>query len=52
MNEDRIIGQLDKMVASGRVTEQEAEQLRASEGTSEFEHVVGEIRARHASVDL
>ncbi len=52
MNEDRIIEQLDKMVATGRVTEDEAERLRSTEGTEGFGVVVAEIRARHAAVQM
>ena len=52
MNEDRILEQLDKMVSSGRMTEDEAQRLRESQGTPEFEAVMGEVRARHASVEL
>jgi hypothetical protein len=52
MKEQRIVQQLDKMVDSGRLTADEAERLRAAEGTPEFERAIGEIRARHASVQL
>jgi hypothetical protein len=45
MREERIIEQVDKLVASGRITEDEAAQLRASEGTPEFDAAVGAIRA-------
>ena len=48
MKEERILEQLDKMVASGRVSEGEAAALRAAAGTDEFERAVGAIRARHA----
>ncbi len=48
MNEQRIIDQVDTMVASGRITHEEAERLRAAEGTDEFEAVIAAIRARHA----
>jgi hypothetical protein len=34
MRQERIIEQIDKMVASGRITEEEAAQLRATEGTA------------------
>ena len=34
MNEQRIIDQVDTMVASGRITQDEAERLRAAEGLS------------------
>ncbi len=50
MQQERIIEQLEKMVASGRITPEEAARLRASAGTPEFDAVMGEIRARHAQV--
>ena len=52
MNEQRLIGQIDKMVTSGRITEDEAVRLRAAEGTPEFDAAVGEIRARHAGAHI
>ena len=52
MKEARIIQQVDKMVESGRITEEEATRLRATEGTAEFDAVVGEIRARHAGAHI
>ena len=52
MRRERIIEQIDKMVASGRITEDEAARLRATEGAAEFDSVVGAIRARHASVHM
>jgi len=52
MNEQRLIGQIDKMVTSGRITEDEAVRLRAAEGTPELDAAVGEIRARHAEVHM
>jgi polyhydroxyalkanoate synthesis regulator phasin len=48
MKQERILEQLDKMVASGRITEEEAADIRAAEGTEEFERAVGAIQARHA----
>ena len=48
MKEERILEQLDKMVASGRITEDEAADLRAAQGTEQFERAVGAIQARHA----
>ena len=50
MQQERIIEQLEKMVASGRITPEEAARLRASAGTPDFDAVMGEIRARHAQV--
>jgi len=48
MQNERIMEQLDKMVASGRITPDEAARLRATAGTSEFDAAVAAIRARHA----
>jgi hypothetical protein len=48
MDPTRIIEQLDRMVASGRVTGEEAEQLRAAAGTTGFDAVMAGIRSRHA----
>ena len=48
VNEHRIIEQVDRMVASGRITEEEAGRLRAAEGSAAFEEVLAAIRARHA----
>ena len=50
VNEHRIIEQVDRMVASGRITEEEVGRLRAAEGSAAFEEVVAAIRARHAQV--
>jgi polyhydroxyalkanoate synthesis regulator phasin len=52
MNEQRIMQQVDKMVATGRITKEEADELRATEGTPQFDVVVGAIRARHAGAHL
>jgi hypothetical protein len=52
MKDERIIQQVDRMVAAGRITEEEATQLRAAEGTPEFDAVVGAIRARHAGAHM
>jgi hypothetical protein len=48
MDHTRIIEQLDRMVSSGRVTREEADQLRATAGTPEFDAAMAGIRARHA----
>lgn len=48
----RLLGSLDRMVEAGRVTEQEAELLRAATNPSEFENAVRAIRVRHAGVEL
>jgi hypothetical protein len=50
MQPERIIEQLEKMTASGRITPEEAARLRAAAGTTEFDVVMGSIRARHARV--
>jgi hypothetical protein len=52
MNEDRIIEQLDRMVESGRITDAEAQRLRATRGTEEFAEALNEVRARHAASHL
>ena len=52
MKEERILQQVDSMVASGRITEGEAAELRATAGTPRFHAVVGAIRARHAGAHL
>ncbi len=48
MDTERMMERLDAMVASGRITPDEAARLRATEGTSEFEEAVAAVRARHA----
>ena len=50
VNQQRIIEQLDTMVASGRILEDEAVRLRACRGTYEFDAILAGIRARHAQV--
>lgn len=52
MNQARIVGRLDKMVAAGRMTRDEADRLRSTQGTPEFDEVLGEVRARHASASV
>jgi polyhydroxyalkanoate synthesis regulator phasin len=52
MRQERIIEQVDKMVRSGRITEEEAARLRATEGTADFDAAVGDIRARHAGTHM
>jgi polyhydroxyalkanoate synthesis regulator phasin len=52
MRQDRIMQQLDKMVSSGRMTEDEARRIRATHGTPEFEKAVLDVRLRHASEQL
>jgi len=48
MKQERLVEQLDAMVASGRITLEEATRLRAAQGTADFDAAVGAIRARHA----
>jgi polyhydroxyalkanoate synthesis regulator phasin len=48
MDPQRMMERLDAMVANGRITAEEAAQLRAAEGTPAFDDVVARIRARHA----
>jgi hypothetical protein len=50
MEQKRIIEQLDRMVASGRISLDEASRLRAAEGTPDFDAVMASIRARYARV--
>jgi hypothetical protein len=50
--QQRVLRQLDRMVAAGRVTAQEAERLRGARDAATFESVLGEIRSRHAGPDL
>ena len=52
MKQERIISQIDKMVASGRITEEDAARLRATEGTADFDAAIADIRARHAGVHM
>jgi polyhydroxyalkanoate synthesis regulator phasin len=52
MKEERILQQVGKMVESGRITEEEAARLRATEGMAEFDAAVGVIRARHAGIHM
>lgn len=51
-SQERILARLDKMVASGRVTETEAARLRAAIQPEEFEAAVRSIRLRHAGARL
>ncbi len=49
---DRILGTLDRMVASGRITENEAQDLRTATDERDFNQAVRNIRVRHAGVQL
>ena len=48
MEPDRILERLDQMVSSGRITPDEAAQLRATAGTPGFDAVMASVRTRHA----
>ena len=48
MDPRRMLDRLDSMVTAGRITPDEAAQLRAAEGTPAFDEIVARIRARHA----
>ncbi|MBS1894591.1 MAG: hypothetical protein JST59_25090 [Actinobacteria bacterium] len=45
----RIVSQADKLVASGRLTPEEADRLRAATDHPSALQVVRDIRARHTS---
>lgn len=47
MDRERVLRQLDKMLASGRVTPEEVERLRSTD-PNEFEGAVKAISTRHA----
>jgi polyhydroxyalkanoate synthesis regulator phasin len=48
----RVLERLDAMVASGRITQEEAARVRAAEESGEFDVAVREIRLRHARARL
>ena len=50
--EQRILRQLDHLVGTGRMTPEEAGQLRAAGSPDDFQAVLGEVRARHAGPSL
>jgi hypothetical protein len=52
MDHRRVLEQLDRMVASGRITPEEANRLRGAVGTTEFDAVMTAIRARHAQAHI
>ncbi len=52
MRQDRVLEQLEKMLASGRITDEEAAALRSATGPEEFDRAVGAIRARHAGAQM
>jgi len=48
----RIVASLDRMVASGRLTKEEAERLRGADELGQFDTAIRSIRVRHAGVKL
>ena len=48
----RVVSQADKLVASGRLTPEEAERLRAADDHADAMQVVRDVRTRHASERL
>ncbi len=49
---ERVVGRLDHMVGSGRITESEADRMRSASEPSQFEGAVRDIRVRHAGAKL
>jgi len=49
---DRLVGRLDRMVESGHLTQNEAQRLRMAAEPRDFNHVVRDIRTRHAGRKL
>lgn len=49
---ERLVEHLDRLVASGRLTEGEAERLRTADDPDAFNAVLREIRVRHARATL
>ena len=49
---ERLLERLDTMVASGRLTEDEAERFRAARDPGAFGEVVRDVRVRHAGTAL
>ena len=48
----RLLGRLDHIVESGRLTENEAQRLRTAAEPGEFNQAVRDIRVRHAGLQL
>lgn len=48
----RIVENLDRTVASGRFTPEEAARLRAAADPAEFDAVIREVRTRHARTSV
>jgi polyhydroxyalkanoate synthesis regulator phasin len=44
----RLIGRLDKMVQAGRLTEEDAERLRAAANSGQLDDAIREIQLKHA----
>jgi predicted outer membrane protein len=49
---ERLEQRVEKMRASGRLSEQEAARLRAARGPAEFDEAVRDVRVRHAGARL
>ena len=49
---DRLVQRLDRLVSSGRLTEDEAERLRTAGDPNAFNAVLRDIRVRHAKATL
>ncbi|HEY2437382.1 MAG TPA: hypothetical protein VGH93_09380 [Solirubrobacteraceae bacterium] len=49
---ERLLGRLDAMIKSGRVTETEAARLRTAAEGDEFESAIVDISARHVGTRL
>jgi hypothetical protein len=46
---ERLAARVEKMLAAGRITADEAERVRAAPNTGDLDAVVDEIRRRHAA---
>lgn len=49
---ERIVASLDRMVASGRLTKEEADRLRGADEPGQFDSAIRGIRVRHAAAKL
>jgi len=47
MDQQRIVGRLDRLVSAGRITSDDAERLRAADSADAFQAIMGEVMARH-----
>jgi polyhydroxyalkanoate synthesis regulator phasin len=52
VNQAKILENVDAMVAAGRITGEEAANLRAAANPDEFDRAMGAIRARHAGAHI